>query len=544
LEIINPMSPSSLEGQTLGKYRLLEPLGRGGMAQVYRAYHPQLDRYVAVKVLRSDLVEEAEFLARFQREARSVAALRHPNIVQVFDADAQDNHYYIVMELLTGDTLKARENTYRARGERMPLGEMVRVMTDVLGALGYAHEEGIIHRDIKPANILLDRRGQAVLSDFGIAQIVGGTQYTISGALMGTLNYMAPEQGFENRCDARSDIYSLGIVYYEMLTGKPPFEADTPLAILMKHLNDPLPLPRQLNPQIPEPFERVALKALAKNPDDRFQTAAEMSNALAAAAREAGITPVERFAELPQPPALSDGAVYSGEERQHITNRGFAEDNTDPNLAERLQSANTPEVAVAPDLAPGLPTVVMGISAVLASRLTVVQEHLPGWVAQPDTIPLPKWNVGQAALIGAGTLVTANLCAVSLLIATNNGHIFGNGWPMEIVLAGLLLALLMGASGNAFLLIPAGIVVGTGAVMTFYATTNLWNLWVFCWPIMPLIVGASIAGGLKLAQRGKDAYQVVRRAGYGLAALAVVCAFGVIGSVLLHSFIGLFIPNF
>ena len=191
------MAPLSLEGQTLGKYRILEPLGRGGMAQVFKAYHPQLDRYVAVKILRSDLVEEEEFLARFRREARAVAALRHPNIVQIFDFDVQNDLYYMVMELLEGDTLKAYLNSLRVRGERLPLGETVRIFNDVLAGLAYAHGEGIVHRDLKPANIMLTRRGQAVLTDFGIAQIVGGTQYTISGALMGTLSYMAPEQGLD-----------------------------------------------------------------------------------------------------------------------------------------------------------------------------------------------------------------------------------------------------------------------------------------------------------------------------------------------------------
>jgi serine/threonine protein kinase len=233
------MSPVLLEGQTLGKYRVLEQLGRGGMAQVYRAYHPQLDRYVAIKMLRPDLAEEEEFLARFRREAQAVAGLRHPNIVQVFDFDVQGDIYFMVMELLEGDTLKARLNDYRLRGERMPLGEVARVLLDVLNGLAYAHAEGMIHRDIKPANIMLTKRGQAVIADFGIAQIVGSARHTVSGALMGTLNYIAPEQGLEGHSDARSDIYSLGIVLYEMLTQRTPFDADTPLAILMKHLNDP-----------------------------------------------------------------------------------------------------------------------------------------------------------------------------------------------------------------------------------------------------------------------------------------------------------------
>ena len=242
---------TSLEGQTLGKYQVLEPLGSGGMARVYRGYHPQLNRYVAIKVLRSDLVEDELFLQRFKREAQSVATLRHPNIIHVHDFDVQEDTYFMVMELLDGDTLHTRLNDYRIRDEQMPYGEMVRILLDVLNGLDFAHHEGMIHRDIKPANILLTKRGQAVVADFGIAQIVGGTQHTVSGALLGTLNYMAPEQGLKGISDARSDLYSLGVVMYEMLTRHPPYDADTPLAILMKHVNDPLPLPRTIDPLIP-----------------------------------------------------------------------------------------------------------------------------------------------------------------------------------------------------------------------------------------------------------------------------------------------------
>jgi tRNA A-37 threonylcarbamoyl transferase component Bud32 len=274
------VSPFTLEGQMLGKYRVLEALGRGGMAQVYRGYHPTLDRYVAIKVLRVDLVDDENFLKRFRHEAHAVSGLRHANIVQVFDFDVQDDYYFMVMELLEGDTLRARLNDYRLKKQRMPLDEIVRILVDVLSGLAYAHSEGIIHRDIKPANIMLTKKGQAVLTDFGIAQILGSTKVTVSGALMGTLNYMAPEQGLEGRCDARSDIYSLGIVLFEMLTGYTPFDADTPLAILMKHLNDPLPLPSQLDPSLPPSLEQVVLKTLSKAPEDRYQSAAEMAAAL------------------------------------------------------------------------------------------------------------------------------------------------------------------------------------------------------------------------------------------------------------------------
>jgi tRNA A-37 threonylcarbamoyl transferase component Bud32 len=396
----NKMAPASLEGRTLGKYRVLEPLGRGGMAQVYRAYHPQLDRYVAVKVLRSDLVEDEEFLSRFQREARAVAALRHPNIVQVFDFDVYGDIYYMVMELLEGDTLKTRLNDYRARGESMPPGEVVRILLDVLDGLAYAHSEGMIHRDIKPANILLTRRGQAVVADFGIAQILGGTQYTVSGALMGTLNYMAPEQGLESHSDARSDIYSLGIVYYEMLTQRTPFDADTPLAILMKHLNDPLPLPRQVAPAIPEPFERVVLKALAKRPEERYQSAAEMAQALRQAAEAAGIELPARIS-LPlsfttaQAPAESV-AVLSGTAREKIADAGFAADDTDGTLGQRLaaeRAAKSQSGAEVEELRSALGA----LGRLVASKTAYGLRRAVAAVEQELAETPPKEVAGQAA---------------------------------------------------------------------------------------------------------------------------------------------------
>jgi serine/threonine-protein kinase len=343
------MAPASLEGQTLGKYRVMEPLGRGGMARVYRAYHPQLDRYVAIKVLRADLAEDEEFLTRFRREAQAVAALRHPNIVQVFDSDVQGDVYYMVLELLEGDTLKARLNDYRVRDDRMALGEVVRIMLDVLDGLAYAHSEGMIHRDIKPGNVLLTKRGQAVIADFGIAHIVGGTRHTISGALMGTLNYMAPEQGFEGHSDVRSDIYSLGVVLYEMMTRRTPFEADTPLAVLMKHLNDPLPLPRQIEPGIPEPFERIVLKALSKQPEDRYQSAEQMAQALREAAEEAEIELRSRISlplSFTTPGSASESvAVFSGTAREGLADVEFADDDTDPTLGQRL-AAGGPQPAL------------------------------------------------------------------------------------------------------------------------------------------------------------------------------------------------------
>jgi serine/threonine protein kinase len=491
------MSPtSSLEGQTLGKYRILEPLGRGGMAQVFKAYHPQLDRYVAVKILRSDLVEEQEFLARFRREARAVAALRHPNIVQIFDFDVQNDLYYMVMELLEGDTLKAYMNSLRVRGERLPLGETVRIFSDVLAGLTYAHGENIIHRDLKPANIMLTRRGQAVLTDFGIAQIVGGTQYTISGALMGTLSYMAPEQGLDGHCDARSDIYSMGIAFYEALTGSVPFDADTPLAILMKHINDPLPLPRKLDPTIPEAFERVALKALAKRPDDRFQSAAEMNDALLSAAKEAGVAIPESI-NVSQSAASSTQAnkgpvaVFSGLARQQIADPDFASGDTDVTFGKKN-------------------------SATLNQLAGQIKEIF----TPPAEVGLvnPK-RVAAAALYSVGGIIFVNMALIWL------GGIFGvkvwqHGWPLEVVAVGVLLSALMAALANPWLLIPAGIVMGNGLLFAFYAMTGWWNLWTYFWPLEPLLVGASIVAPFLLTRMGERGRWLARRIGVTLLILA------------------------
>ncbi len=508
---------SSLEGQTLGKYRILEPLGRGGMAQVYKAYHSQLDRYVAVKVLRSDLVEEKEFLARFQREARSVASLRHPNIVQVYDFDLQDDLYYMVMELLEGDTLKTSLNAFRASGEHISAGEMLRILLDTLAGLGYAHSQGIIHRDIKPANIMLTRHGQAVLTDFGIAQIVGATQYTASGALMGTLNYMAPEQGMTGQCDARSDIYSLGTVFYEMLTGKVPFDADTPLAILMKHVNDPLPLPRSLNPEIAEALEQVALKSLAKRPEERYQSAAKMSQALTAAAELAGIKiPAQLDLRLPVTLTASffePVAIFSGAARQHIPDPAFAADETDTTLADKLKRAAAPQPA---------------------ADKTIAQINdlfkLPATVTDAD---LRAWDVPKAATISSLALVFVNLCGIWASGITT-WRFFGYAWPMELVLIGIILAALMAAMANPWLLIPAGMLLGNGVIMAYCSLTGFWSHWAILWPLEPLLIAASIVAGIWLGRRGDWGRMVSRKLGLLLLGLsAAFLSFIILASIVL-----------
>ena len=523
------MPADYLEGRNLGKYRVLEPLGRGGMARVYRAYHPQLDRYVAVKVLRSDLVEEEEFLARFQLEARAVAALRHPNIVQVFDSDVQDGNYYMVMELLEGDSLRTRLNEYRARRKRMPLDEVTRILLDVLAGLDYAHSEDMIHRDVKPANILLSRRGQAVLTDFGIAQIVGGTRYTVSGALMGTLSYMSPEQGLEGQCDARSDIYSLGIVFYEMLLGDPPFDAETPLAILMKHVNDPLPVPRKRDPSIPKPFERVVLKALSKRPQQRYQSAEEMAQALREAAKKAKVKVPERvplpfsFATAEAP---SDSvAVLSGTARAQVLDAEFAAEDTDAALGQRLAA----EAAAGGARVEGEPEHGGAAPAQEGAYPQPDGASYAQRVGAPKPPPAPRAARSKAAFAQARSKLLAQdrrvwravLKAIAvvaignsvlIMIALLSGWwgIYHRGWPFELLLLGLGLAMIMEATGSVWLLIPTGLILGNGYLLTYYALTGSWEHWAFFWALEPFLIGVTIWYTLRLADR-EDGPDRVRR---------------------------------
>jgi len=267
---------AGLTGQTIGKYRIVEHLGRGGMAEVYKAYQPNLDRYVALKLMHSFLAADQDFIARFEREAKNVAALRHPNIVQVYDFDVQNGTPYMVMEYIEGGTLKSHLEDLAKQGQNLPITEAVRIVHEVGKALSYAHSHQMIHRDVKPANVLMEVGGRVVLTDFGIAKILTGPSYTVTGATIGTPAYMSPEQGLGRPGDHRSDIYALGVMLYQLTTGQLPYEADTPLAVMLKHVNEPLPLPRTFKPDMPEGIERIILKAMAKNPDDRFQSADEM----------------------------------------------------------------------------------------------------------------------------------------------------------------------------------------------------------------------------------------------------------------------------
>ena len=274
-------------GEVVGSYRLIAQLGQGGMATVFKAYHAALDRYVALKVLHPAFLEDTSFLARFQREARLVAKLDHPNIVPIYDFAEQAGRPYLVLKYIEGQTLKAFLQTRRLSYE-----EILVVVEAVGAALAYAHKQNVLHRDIKPSNVLLADDGQIYLADFGLARMAQGSTSTLTGdMLVGTPQYISPEQAVTKPdLDARSDVYSLGVMVYEMVVGRVPFNADTPFATIHDHLYTPLPLPRSINPAVPEVVERVLLKALAKDRDDRFSSISEFVRSFRNALLSSAIT--------------------------------------------------------------------------------------------------------------------------------------------------------------------------------------------------------------------------------------------------------------
>lgn len=265
-----------VEGSNLGPYRILEQIGEGGMATVYKAYQPSMDRYVAIKVLPPYHADDPQFIERFTHEARVIAKLEHQNILPVYDFGEEDSISYLVMRYLEGGTL-----TRLMKYGRLSLIDIGDLFKQTCAGLDYAHRQGVIHRDVKPANVMIDTEGAVYLTDFGIAKVLEGSPHlTATGTTIGTPTYMAPEQSLAKNVDARSDTYSLGVILYEMVVGKVPYEADTPMAVALAHIHDPLPLPRSIDPSIPEAIENSIIKAMAKEPDDRYQTANEFSSGL------------------------------------------------------------------------------------------------------------------------------------------------------------------------------------------------------------------------------------------------------------------------
>jgi serine/threonine protein kinase len=286
------------EGSKIGPYEIERQIGSGGMATVYLAYQPRLDRHVAIKVMHPNFSADRQFTSRFEREARIVARLDHPNIVPIYDYDHIGNQPYLVMKHIDGVTLKTVLLKTALSGD-----DTQQILTPVADALTYAHREGVLHRDIKPSNIIIDQAGRSYLTDFGLARIAQQGESSMSvDTMLGTPYYISPEQAQGKELDARTDIYSLGVVLYELVTGRVPFIADSSFAIVHDHIYSPPPPPREIRPEISDAVEAVLLRALAKRPGDRYATANDLLRAFGAALTNDVSAAVSRPAHKPHGP--------------------------------------------------------------------------------------------------------------------------------------------------------------------------------------------------------------------------------------------------
>jgi eukaryotic-like serine/threonine-protein kinase len=310
---------TNLIEHNIGRYHILEQLGEGGMAIVYKAYDTRLECDVAIKVIRADMIAAAfheRMFRRFEREAKSLAKLTHPNIVGIIDYGEYDGSPYLVMPYLPGGTLKERT------GLPMPYKQAAQLLLPIARALQFTHSKGILHRDVKPSNILLSESGEPMLGDFGVARIMEaekGSTLTGTGVGVGTPEYMSPEQARGLTVDARSDVYALGVVFYELITGRCPYEADTPMAVALKQASDPLPRAREFVPGLPGAVEKVLFKALAKKPEDRYADMgafAEVLEKLARGAEAEKQKPANTRLTIATPKKMSTGKVATHDDMQ------------------------------------------------------------------------------------------------------------------------------------------------------------------------------------------------------------------------------------
>lgn len=448
-----------------GKYVVTRRLGRGGMAEVFLARDPVLERPVAIKVIYPHLSSDPGFGERFCREAKVVASLRHPHIVQLYDFDvhAERDQPFMVLEYLSGGTLKDRLAALRDQGKRMPLAEIVRILDPIASALDYAHAHGAVHRDVKPANILFTPGGEPVLTDFGISKLLGeSAQISLSGSVIGSPAYMSPEQAGSRPVSAPSDQYSLAVCVYEMATGRVPFEGESPTTVLLQHLNNPPPPPRQFNGSIPEQVQGVILKALAKAPAERFATSSELARAFGAALR----------GEEPAKSVVSTGAPT-------VIERPAAAPVTPPPAPAKPIPAPAPLVAepapqpaqalsatkptVPPERAPSIPKPVPPPAPVKPAP------RRSGWLACPVVVVVIGVLV---AVCGIGALMLSGYMRIDVasLQPTSTVQVTATRSPVPVALASVTPTLTPRPSSTPTLTPPTvtpSPVIGTFGVITF-----------------------------------------------------------------------------
>lgn len=321
------------------RYEILERIGTGGMAVVYKARCHRLNRLVAIKILKPELASDEDFLRRFQAESQAVAMLSHINIVSIYDVCRSDGLDYIVMELIDGMTLK---QYMQKRGVPLNWREALHFITQIVRALGHAHSRGIVHRDIKPHNIMVLRDGSVKVADFGIARLTSAAQATLTQEALGSVHYISPEQAKGSCVDGRSDLYSVGVMLYEMLTGRLPFEGDTPVFVAIQHINSIPIAPRELNPDIPEALEAITMKAMAPNADQRYLSAEEMLEALKEFRKNPGVPlvkPPEQAEEVEEPtmvvPVNTIAAAVEKEQAEKKSQEKTAEQHSEKKTAVR-----------------------------------------------------------------------------------------------------------------------------------------------------------------------------------------------------------------
>jgi len=419
---------------TLNRYELLEKLGEGGFGVVYRGRDPMLERLVAIKELRADLTSDLDYIERFRREARLAASLRHPNIVTVIEVGEQDGRYYLVMDYLPGGSLKDRLEG----GKPLPMAQVVELLRPLAEALDYAHAKGVIHRDVKPSNVLFGEDGRPVLTDFGLVKSTKERSTTTTGKVLGTPEYMAPEQIQGGETSPATDLYALGVIAYQMFTGRVPFSGSTPYEIQSGHVNQPPPDPHQLNPALPEETATILLRALAKQPGERYPSGQAFVAALqgvvaqainqqarslliAAQAQMASLDFVAALASLEQAQAIQSMAetarlIQECQRRQAVWN-GVQElqaqqEQVERHLAEISASEdwiNTAGIKAsrsgfpAPALHPGFLISGIGLIGLLLIGVEILQETSKGSFSYETTKGLTRHELGNLWIL-AGTL--------------------------------------------------------------------------------------------------------------------------------------------
>ena len=362
-----------MKGQKIkDRYQIIKSIGEGGMANVYLAYDTILDRDVAVKVLRGDLADDEKFVRRFQREALSASSLSHPNIVEVYDVGDDNGQYFIVMEYIDGKTLK---ELLKKRG-KLTVSEVVDIMSQIADGLSVAHDSYIIHRDIKPQNIMILENGLVKITDFGIAMAMNATQLTQTNSVMGSVHYLPPEQASGKGSTLKSDIYSMGILMYELLSGTLPYRGDNAVEIALKHLKEPLPSIREELPEIPQSVENIILKAAAKNPKNRYSDAREMHDDLVTCLEESRLN--EPKLEYKYPELDTDGKKFTKQVEKAVDIEDDDEESGNDNKKVKVKQVDEEEIQKENKLLIVLASIFTGLVIIVAAVFLFIPSLING----------------------------------------------------------------------------------------------------------------------------------------------------------------------